>query len=231
MEKMQAIKNQTKQLTYPVEVLTPKSVDPPRFFSGTIDEIGVPLPVPLPLSAPVTISVASFSWENIDVSACVNFANALDFTDATVEGSGFIPFNIDSDMFSATPMTPSPIPASTRQRQLLSREGGYFSGSNAANRLAIGMPELDQMREHGEVIGILTSDGFVYPAWQFSNGGLLAGLSELLVEMDFDPWMKLSFMLSPNDALSGESPLSALRQGQDVSVQRAARVFGEQGSI
>jgi hypothetical protein len=71
----------------------------------------------------------------------------------------------------------------------------------------------------------------VYPVWQFSQGGTLPGLEEVLTELrGHDPWMQVIFMLSENTRLSGLAPLHELRHGHVDEVRRAARMLGEHGA-
>lgn len=119
------------------------------------------------------------------------------------------------------------------KRNLLSLEGGYISAEEFAGALSISLGVLDEMRQAGKVIGIDTVSGaFVYPVWQIEKGMLLPGLDKILqILNDFDPWMKLSFMLRPNLVLEMNRPLDALKSGDMDSVKRAAILYGEQGSV
>ncbi len=121
--------------------------------------------------------------------------------------------------------------ASSRQRHLISAEGGYLSASETARRLNLSETELEQSSAAGSIIGIRTSDGIVYPGWQIANGNLLEGLTRVLeILRRFDPWMQLSFMLG-NDLALGVSPLTALRQRRFDEVEQVARNYGEQGAV
>lgn len=119
------------------------------------------------------------------------------------------------------------------KRNLLSLEGGYISAEEFAEALDTSLGLLDEMRTAGKVIGIATIDGaYVYPKWQLEKGMMLPGLDKVLqILNDFDPWMKLSFMLRPNLVLEMKSPLNALRSRDIDLVKRAAILYGEQGSV
>lgn len=118
------------------------------------------------------------------------------------------------------------------QRELLAAEGGFSLHSQAAQILKITDEQLETMRRQGDVIGVLTQKGYVYPNWQFEKGMLLKGLRDILELLrGYDAWMKVAFMLSRNTCLEGEKPLIGLRQGHLEQVKRAARVYGEQGAV
>jgi hypothetical protein len=123
-------------------------------------------------------------------------------------------------------------PAATLQRRLLEAENGYIREAEAARRLTCSIVDIEQKRANGEIIGISTTDGFVYPSWQFKNGNLLDGLAHIFKLLsDHDAWMKLSFMLSKSERLDGLSPLQALRSGKISEVERIASTYGEQGAV
>lgn len=72
---------------------------------------------------------------------------------------------------------------------------------------------------------------YIYPLWQFDRGGVIGGLEEALdLLRDFDPWMKITFMLEPNLRLGGRTPLEELQSKRVDEVLDAIRVFGEQGA-
>jgi hypothetical protein len=83
----------------------------------------------------------------------------------------------------------------------------------------------------GTLIGLsLGRKGYVYPVWQFAEGGTLPGLQAVLAELsDVGPWMQAAFMLSADARLNGERPLDELRRGHVQQVIAAAHVYGEQG--
>lgn len=119
-----------------------------------------------------------------------------------------------------------------RQR-LLAAEGGGLSGEDVAQLLGISRQAVDKRRRLGRLLGIRVGPHrFVYPAWQFHTEGVLQGWEEVLADLQHhDPWMQLAFMLSGNSGLAGENPVAMLRRGQVAVVRRAARRYGEHGSV
>jgi hypothetical protein len=60
---------------------------------------------------------------------------------------------------------------------------------------------------------------------------VVRGLERVLAAIDDEGgWMRLAFLLSPEERLGGERPLDALRRGEVEAVERAARLYGEHGA-
>jgi len=121
----------------------------------------------------------------------------------------------------------------TARQQLLAAEGGALSGDEAAQLLGISRQAVDKRRRTGRLLGLpVGSHRMAYPAWQFATEGILLGWEDVLGDLrHHDPWMQLAFMLSGNSGLDGTMPLVALRRGQVAAVRRAARLYGEHGSV
>ena len=120
----------------------------------------------------------------------------------------------------------------TRQ-QLLAAEGGVLSGEEVAKLLGISRQAVDKRRRTGRLLALpVGSHRMAYPSWQFTTDGILRGWEEVLGDLrQHDPWMQLAFMLSGNSGLEGTVPVVALRRGQVAAVRRAARLYGEHGSV
>jgi hypothetical protein len=120
----------------------------------------------------------------------------------------------------------------TRER-LLTAEGGTLTVGAVARHLGISRQAVDKRRRAGKLIGLGTGRrGYVYPTWQLDErAGLLPGLVSVLSELaEHDPWMRLSFFLTPNVRLLDQRPLDLLRQGDEAAVRSAARAFGVHGA-
>jgi hypothetical protein len=118
------------------------------------------------------------------------------------------------------------------RKELLAAEGGVLSGAQVADLLNLTRQAVDKRRRAGRLLGLSTGRrGLVYPAWQFTEGGVLPGWEEVLGDLlDHDPWMQLVFMLTPDMWLDEETPLAELRRGQIDRVRRAASMLGEHGA-
>jgi len=119
-----------------------------------------------------------------------------------------------------------------RQR-LVAAEGGVLSGEEAAHLLGISRQAVDKRRRLRRLLGLRVGPHrFAYPAWQFHAEGVLPGWEDVLQDLrHHDPWMQLAFMLSGNSGLADESPLAMLRRSQVAAVRRAARLYGDHGSV
>ena len=131
------------------------------------------------------------------------------------------------------PLAPARLRGLREREKLLQAEGGAVGVDEAAALLGISRQAVDKRRRAGKLIGLtLGRRGYVYPVWQFSQGGTLPGLEEVLTELrGHDPWMQVIFMLSENTRLGGLAPLHELRHGHVDDVRRAARMLGEHGAV
>lgn len=118
------------------------------------------------------------------------------------------------------------------QQDLIKRAGGLISSDEAAGILRITRQAIDKRRIAGKLIAIPQGQrGFGYPVCQFNSRGLMPGLEQLLRALSHaDPWMQLSFLLSPNSTLGNRSPREVLEEGRIDSVISAAASFGEHGA-
>jgi hypothetical protein len=137
-------------------------------------------------------------------------------------------------LMAEDPLTPAKLRGLRQREELLRAEGGTISAEAAANLLRLTRQAVDKRRRVGRLIGLSTGRrGYAYPSWQFnSEGGTLQGLETILAELkDHDPWMQTTFMLSPNMALDGETPLAGIRRGELDRVRHAALLYGEHGAV
>ncbi len=114
---------------------------------------------------------------------------------------------------------------------LLHAEGGSVPAEEAARRLGLTRQGVDRRRRSGRLLGLtLGRRGYAYPVWQFGEMGTLPGLEKVLAALrDLGPWSQVSWFISPNTRLGGDSPLTRLRTGEVEPVVVAARAYGEQG--
>lgn len=129
------------------------------------------------------------------------------------------------------PLLPARLRWLRGREHLLLMEGGAVTALQAAELLGITRQAVDKRRRVGTLIGLsLGRKGYVYPVWQFDQGGTLPGLEAVLAELkEFSPWMQDAFMLSGDARLDGKRPLDLLRQGTVQRVVAVASAYGEQG--
>ena len=119
------------------------------------------------------------------------------------------------------------------RRRLAHAEGHPLPGPQVATLLGITRQAIAKARAEGRLVGLPSAGRqYVYPSWQFTESGALAGLREVRQALSGgeDPWTFTAFMVSPNTRLDGETPLAALRHGSVDDVLRAARAYGEHGA-
>ncbi len=118
------------------------------------------------------------------------------------------------------------------QRELLAVEGPALSATEVAAALKLTRQAIDKRRGAGRLLAVSTgARTYHYPAWQFTQTGVLAGLEQVLAELKLQPpWAQLRFFVSGNHRLSGKRPLDCLRRGQVERVIKAAAQFSEQGA-
>jgi hypothetical protein len=95
--------------------------------------------------------------------------------------------------------------------------------------LRISRQAVDKRRRAGKLIAVPAGEDYVYPACQFTEQEIVAGLDKALGAMPIqDPWMRLEWLLTEDDALKGSSPLVALKSGAvDEVVELAAGLGGK----
>lgn len=117
---------------------------------------------------------------------------------------------------------------------LLERAGGALPPREVAALLRMSRQGVGKRRAAGTLLGVRTGRrGYEYPVCQFVDGGVVEGLADVLsaFDDDVDPWMRLAFFVTANDALGGEPPLDVLRRGEVDAVVRDARIYGEHGAV
>lgn len=92
----------------------------------------------------------------------------------------------------------------------------FLSDNAAADVLGISLRTLQIKATEGELVAIRWHDLQLYPKWQFRDGNLMPGLSEIsdsLREANLHPVDVNALMETPTDALSGYSPVNYLWNG------------------
>jgi hypothetical protein len=131
----------------------------------------------------------------------------------------------------ADPLLPAKIRGLRERERLLSLEGGTWDAEAVARHLHLTRQGINRRRRTGTLLAIdVGRRGYRYPAWQFVSAGTLPGLESALEALrPHDPWMQLTFMVSPNVRLGNSTPLEMLRAGDRHKVIAAARAFGAPG--
>jgi len=113
------------------------------------------------------------------------------------------------------------------KRQLLDRAGGVLAAQEVADRLGIDGGVVHDWTMMGKVIAVPVRNGYFYPSCQFEGKATIPGLMDALEAMPIKaPWMRLEWLLTPDDALGGLSPLDALKAGERDKVVGLAGSHG-----
>ena len=122
----------------------------------------------------------------------------------------------------------------TIHRKLTKAEGGGLSTKNAARQLGISETALLNRHKNGRLAAWRENSqrAFRFPAWQFRDGQVVAGLERVLrvlnVGTRLDEYGPMLFFLSQSRLLEGKRPLDCLRQGEIEKVIQAARGYCQQ---
>jgi hypothetical protein len=105
--------------------------------------------------------------------------------------------------------------------RLAEAAGGLLPAEAVGRLLGISRAAVDKRRNAGKLLALRIRGDWAYPAIQFGDGEVLEGIPEVLAGMaDASPWSVLDFLLAPDEALDGRSPLAALRTGEFPAVRR-----------
>lgn len=120
----------------------------------------------------------------------------------------------------------------TLKRDLLTAEGGTLTGEQAAAHLHLTRQAVDKRRRKGQLLAFsLGRRGYAYPAWQFHEGRVLAGLEQVLAALgEYSSWTQAMFLTTGDIRLGGRTPLECLRDGHVDAVVVAATAYGKQGA-
>lgn len=114
-----------------------------------------------------------------------------------------------------------------RKAELIGMAGGLYALQDVASILKITRQAIEKRRKAGTIIAVRTGDDYRYPACQFAPDGMIEGLDDVLRAMPIrSDWMRLEWLLTPDEALEGMSPLATLKAGRSRDVMEVARAHG-----
>jgi hypothetical protein len=116
------------------------------------------------------------------------------------------------------------------KHEILAEQGDMLTAAEVAIRLGYTATAVERRRQDGLLLALpLEAGDLGFPAWQFTDRGLLPGLEDVLQSMSVrSPWMRAQFFLTGDLRLDGETPLGMLRRGNVDAVRRAGAAYGEQ---
>ena len=147
----------------------------------------------------------------------------------------FVDEVLASDIFAAT--CEPDLRAKAKLRGLKAREvmlryqGTPWKSDLVADYLKISVQMVSRKRRQAEILGLsYGKKEYLYPAWQFSEDGILPGLKEVLAVLEDNlvpDWDKLRFFTS-SEADSESTPVCLLKAGDLDRVLADAQVYGKQ---
>jgi hypothetical protein len=135
---------------------------------------------------------------------------------------------VGSAVTDLDPLAPSLARNVEHRQTLLILAGGAVSAEEAGQVLGITRQAVDKRRRAGTVLAVREGSDWRYPACQFDNGEVRAGIADVVRAFgSAGPWVALDFLLASDTTLAGRTPMEALRAGDRDSVLRLVR--GAQG--
>ncbi|MGO4839268.1 DNA-binding protein [Rhizobiaceae sp. 2RAB30] len=128
------------------------------------------------------------------------------------------------------PMVPALARNVEHRNLLLKRAGGVLSAEDAGKVAGVTRQAIDKRRRGNAILAVRERSDWKYPACHFRDREVLAVIAEVVRGLaDQGAWATLDFLLAPDGALGGRSPLDALRQGDLSAVERLVRANAGDG--
>ncbi|WP_415641607.1 hypothetical protein [Sphingomonas antarctica] len=108
--------------------------------------------------------------------------------------------------------------------EVAEKGGGMFARADVAQLLGVTPAAVDKQRQRGQILGVPYGNEIRFPAAQFKDGTVVAGIKPILAAFgDMNPWGQLQLLVAPLDGF-GERPASILDLlsrgvGEDVRLQ------------
>lgn len=169
------------------------------------------------------------------ISANVSAKTLSDALAAPTDAGSVAQLLSNSDVIGAAVTELDPlVPALARnvehRQRLLKLAGGVLSADEAGRTLGISRQAVDKRRRANNVLAVREGSDWRYPACQFAEGEVVAGVSDVVRGFAAaGPWATLDFLLARDTALGGKSPLDLLRSGKLEPVLRLVRANESDG--
>lgn len=138
------------------------------------------------------------------------------------------PAAVGASIVELDPLAPLVARNAQHRFETLAAAGGALSSTQVAQWLAVSRQAVEKRRRAHTLLAVRAGSDWRYPRCQFdeAEGDVIAGLPKLLGAFaETGPWIALDFLLSPDEALGGETPLQALRrEGFSPALERLARI-------
>jgi hypothetical protein len=131
---------------------------------------------------------------------------------------------VGSAVTELDPLAPALARGVEHRRTLLNLAGSAMSAEEAGQILGITRQAVDKRRRAGTLLAVREGSDWRYPACQFEDGEVVAGLPDVMRRFDAaNAWVVLDFLLAPDTVLAGRTPLEALKAGDHDQVLRLVR--------
>jgi hypothetical protein len=131
---------------------------------------------------------------------------------------------VGSAVIELDPLVPALARNVEHRKLLIERSGGTLSAEDAGRLLGISRQAVDKRRRAGSLLAVREGSDWRYPACQFDETDVVTGIADVVrAYTTSGPWVALDFLLAPDSALRGRSPLEALRTGDRDAVLRLVR--------
>ena len=133
---------------------------------------------------------------------------------------------------SVDPLAKAVARGAARKEALLAEAGGSLGVTDVASLLGISRQAVEKRRKSHGLLAVPSGTGdYRYPIIQFSDDGVLPGLSDVLRAFpdDVSPWTRLDMLLSRPDRLSTRL-IDAVRAGRIEDAVRVAATYAEHGA-
>lgn len=130
------------------------------------------------------------------------------------------------------PLVPALARNVEHRQRLIELAGGVLSADEAGRVLGITRQAIDKRRRANTILAVREGSDWRYPACQFAEGEVVAGIADVVRGLtSAGPWATLDFLLAPDTALGGRSPLDLLRDKQQDAVLRLVGGNGSDGFV
>lgn len=139
---------------------------------------------------------------------------------------------VEADAFAPDAKARALLRGVMQAKQDLIAAGGAFSMDEVCALLGdISRQAVHKKVQAGALLAVRGPHGrTVFPTFQFTSSGPIAGLSRLSEAFEStNPWMLLNFLVHPDDRLGDRRPIDVLKEGDVDAVVAAARSLGQQG--
>jgi hypothetical protein len=109
------------------------------------------------------------------------------------------------------------------EEDLVRRAGGLKDTDWVAKYLSINPKSVAAKARRNELLAVTRGDRNLYPAFQFKDGTVIAGIRDILTVLPLrNGWSRLSFFLTPDPGLDDRSPTEAFEIDPDATLALAA---------